>query len=131
MQVVWAVSKLRWAPVLALACCFGCKDVTRFSTEPGEAYCGEILKDNFVREGLPPSSHLRMTFQADHLEDHPGVLSTNDHFLDETPLRAIKWLPNDSLWGLTFGEGRDENLLYMVDPPKPENGPSILAVVSF
>ncbi len=132
LAVVSNVLKLAgFAPTLALFCLLGCKDITRFSTEPGEAYCGDILKDNFVREGLPPSMRLRMTFRGDHIEDDPGVVSTNDHFLENTPLRPIHSLPNDPLWSLQFGEGRDRNFLYVVDPPDPANGPSMFAVVSF
>ena len=45
-------------------------------------------------------------------------------------MRAIPELPNDQLWLLDFGEGRDKNLLYVVEPSAPAGGPSLNAVVS-
>jgi hypothetical protein len=37
---------------------------------------------------------------------------------------------NDPLSTLNFGEGRDKNLLFAVDPVDPAAGPTLFAVVS-
>jgi hypothetical protein len=125
MRHAWLV------PLLTVSSLLGCRDVTRFSTEPDEAYCGQIVKGSFVRTGFAPSVQLRMTFDADHLTDRPGFLSTDDHMLDGAPLRPIPQLANDPLWTLNFGEGREKNLMYVIDPNDPLQGPSITAVLSF
>jgi hypothetical protein len=119
------------APPLTVLSLLGCRDVTRFSTAKGEAYCGQIVKGSFVRTGFAPSAQIRMTFDADHLTDGPGQLSTDDHMLDGAQLRPIPQLANDPLWTLNFGEGREKNLIYAVDPNDPVNGPSITAFLSF
>ena|SRR5260221_112822 len=125
---------MRFRPSLlvALACplAVGCKDVSRFSTAPGESYCGTIVGAPFVRRGFPEKVRLRMTFDADHLADAPGTLSTDDLLLTNTPMRPLPELINDPLWTLTFGEGRDKNVLFAVDPTDPAKGPAIMAVIS-
>jgi hypothetical protein len=45
-------------------------------------------------------------------------------------MRPIPELFHDSLSTFNFGEGRDKNLLFVVDPTDPANGPSIMVVVS-
>lgn len=107
-----------------------CKDVTRFSTAPGESYCGSVIEGPFVRAGFGPGVQMRMTFDADHLSDRPGTLSTDDGLLHEADMRPIPELFHDPLSTLQFGEGRDKNLVYVVDPTEPRGGPSVLAVVS-
>jgi len=70
----------------------GCNDVTRFSTAADESYCGSIVPGPFVREGFGPGVRMRMSFDADHLGDKPGVISTDDSLFDKADLRPIPQL---------------------------------------
>jgi len=121
--VAWAVLSLASAGI-------GCKDIDSFTTEPGEAYCGCIVNAGFVRNGFSSGLQMRMTFDADHMSDRPGELSTSDGFLTNAPMRPIEELFNDPLLMLQFGEGRDKNLIYMVNPTDPAQGPTVTVVLS-
>ena len=66
-----------------------CKDVSRFSTEAGESYCGQIVSAGFVRRGFDDKIRMAMKFDADHLADAPGLLSTDDGLLAGTPMRPL------------------------------------------
>jgi hypothetical protein len=107
-----------------------CRDIGRFSTAPGESYCGRLVDASFVRRGFVGTPRVRMTFDADHLGDAPGLLSTDDQLLSNVPMRPLPELSNDPLSTFNFGEGRDKNLLFAVDPNDPANGPTITVVVS-
>jgi hypothetical protein len=109
---------------------FGCRDVSRFSTVPGESYCGQIVGASFVRRGFDESVKMRMTFDADHIADTPGNLSTDDQLLTDTPMRPVPELFHDPFSTLNFGEGRDKNLVFVVDPTDAARGPTIMVVVS-
>lgn len=118
--------------VLGLWGLTGCNDVTRFSTEADESYCGNIVQGRFVRSGFGPAVRMRMTFDADRIDSQPGVLSTKDlndntELFKDAPLRAIPQLANDPLSTLQFGEGRSRNLLAAVTP---SDGQTAFAVVS-
>jgi len=104
--------------------------VSRFSTEPGESYCGQIVGASFVLRGLSDTMRMRMTFDADHLADAPGALSTDDQLLTDAPMRPIPEITNDPLSTFNFGEGRDKNLLFAIDPSDPSRGPTIMVIVS-
>ena len=109
---------------------FGCKDISRFSTAPGESYCGAIVPASFVLRGFGDKRRMRMTFDADHLADAPGTLSTDDQLLTNTPMRPVPELFHDAFSTFNFGEGRDKNLLFAIDPTDPAQGPTITVVVS-
>jgi hypothetical protein len=109
---------------------FGCKDVSRFSTLPGESYCGHIVGAAFVRRGFDETLRMRMTFDADHIADAPGTLSTDDGLLTSTPMRPVPEFFHDPFSTFNFGEGRDKNLVFAVDPTDPAKGPTIMVVVS-
>ncbi|MET0595235.1 MAG: hypothetical protein ABW133_21225 [Polyangiaceae bacterium] len=118
---------------LAVAWCalvVGCKDVSRFSTEKGESYCGKIVTASFVRRGLGADRCMRMTLDAEQVTFLPGALWTDDGMLAGAPLRPIPELSHDPLLTLNFGEGRERNFLFAVDPVDSSYGPSIMAVVS-
>lgn len=104
-----------------------CADVTRFSTKPGEAYCGSIIDGPFVREGFAPGVRMRMSFDSDRLDSRPGTLSTDDGLLTDAPMRPIPQLFHDPLSTLKFGEAREKNLIYVVSP---KSGASLFVVVS-
>lgn len=94
----------------------GCKDITRFSTGDGEAYCGDIVLGGFVREGFGTGVTMRLHLDTDRLQDAPGVVSTSDGLFVDAPLRPIPQLAHDSLSTLQFGEGRVRNLLFGAQP---------------
>src|SRR5262249_34478789 len=89
-----------------------------------------IVNASFVRRGFSETVRLRMTFDADKMATAPGTLSTDDQLLTNTPMRPVPELFHDPLSTFNFGEGRDKNLLFVVDPTDPAKGPSIFVVVS-
>ena len=108
----------------------GCKDLDRYSTEPGQSYCGKIVSACMVRRGFSEGVCMRMTFDAHHVSDRPGTLSTSDGMFAETPMRAIPELSHDPLLMFTFGDGREKNFLFTAEPAQPERGPGVNVVVS-
>jgi hypothetical protein len=108
----------------------GCKDIDRFSTEPGQSYCGRIVSAPSVRRGFLSTVCMRMTFDARHVNDHPGALWTDDGLFAATALRPIPELSHDPLLMFTFGEGREKNFLFSADPVESDRGPAVTAVIS-
>jgi len=127
-----------WAALVPLAMVplgiGGCKDIDRFSTKNGDYYCGQIVDAQFVRRGFSGADagavSMRFTLDMNHVNDTPGALSTNDGLLSNAPLHPLPELPNDPLWTFSFGEGREKNFLFAVDPSDPARGPTIMAFVS-
>jgi hypothetical protein len=107
-----------------------CKDVSSFATRPGESYCGSVVQGPFVRAGLSPAVQMRLKLDTGALSTAPGSLSTSDNLFKDAPLRAIPQVFHDPLSTLQFGEGRQRNLLYVVDPTEPAGAPSVFAVLS-
>lgn len=100
-------------PSLALAA--GCADVTRFSNT-SDHYAGTVVAGDFVRAGFDVKTGLCLHLDASHLQDGPGTLSSSDGRFRDTPLRPISQLWYDPLSTLSFGEGRVQNLVYIVTP---------------
>src|SRR5262249_1756351 len=96
------------AQALALTGVLGCKDISRYSTAEGEAYCGQIVQGEIVRRGFSPTLRLKMTFDANNIGGSPGLLTTDDKMLDHVPLRPLPELSHDPLFTLDFGEGREK-----------------------
>ena len=93
-----------------------CRDnITRFSTK-NDHYVGEIVKGSFVRNGMTDATKICLTFDGDHVQDGPGVITTNDGRFRATPLRPIPQLFHDPLSTLEFGSGRVQNLVYVATP---------------
>jgi len=131
-----------WFGACALAL-LGCRDLSRFDTAPGEAYCGSIVTSPFIRkgftpEGAPPRLPMRLRLDLDKMTTEPGFVSTNDAdsgicapfglaLFTEAPLRAIDEVFHDDLSFVEFGEGREHNFFAWVDSSC--QGP-VLAVVS-
>lgn len=121
-------------PILALLE-LGCRDIDRFDTAEGEAYCGSIVTAPFVFEGFPVDLRLRLRIDTDRLDSVPGAISSDDlggpcapnPLFSETPLTAVPDLLHDPLSTLEFGDGRDLNLITWVQSEC--RGP-MLAVVS-
>ena len=105
-----------------------CKDVSTYSTKPGESYCGNIVQGAFVRAGFAPDTTLRLTFDADAMTTRPGSITTSDGLLVAAPLRPVAPMFQDPISTMQFGEGRRKNLFYVVDPARP--GERVNAVVS-
>jgi hypothetical protein len=120
----------RLLAMVAIAGFTGCKDIDRFSTEPGQSYCGKIVSAPFVIRGFRPTLCMRLTFDAHRVNDRPGRLWTSDGMFAETALRPIPELSHDPLLLFSFGEGREKNFLFMADPAEPGLGPAVTAVVS-
>jgi hypothetical protein len=121
----------KWAALAALPVfAGGCKDIDRFATQNGDYYCGRIVDAPFVRRGFDGTEVMRLTLDTAHLNDSPGTLSTSDRLLMSSPLRPLPELSNDPLWTLSFGEGREKNLIFGIDPVDPARGPTIMAIVS-
>ena len=111
--------------IVAASCSLGCRDLERFDTEPGEAYCGNIVAAPFVRTSVPNGGfrqdlRMRLRIDVDNLESRPGTISTDDRengpcapaaTFDETPLEAVPEVSHDELYLLNFGDGRDHNVL--------------------
>lgn len=102
----------------ALATCMlasGCRDISHFSSA-GDRYEGPVVKGDFVRAGVADDVSVCMTIDTDHLQDTPGRISSSDRRFQREPLRPIPQLWHDPLSTLTFGEGRDKNLVYVATP---------------
>ena len=105
----------------------GCEDISRFTTEPGESFCGKIVPGGFVRQGFTPGVRLRLHLDMDRVEYAPGMVATDDGTFEDAPLRPIPQLAHDSLSTFHFGEGRVRNLLVGA---QPTSGTTAFVVVS-
>jgi hypothetical protein len=120
-----------------LASLAGCEDLSDYDTAAGEAYCGNITVASTFRTGFTPSVQMRLSFDTSKVEsgESPGALSTYDakdetpQMFVEAPLRPIGSLVHDPLSQLSFGDGRDKNMIYAVSPNDP-TAESLIAVVS-
>jgi hypothetical protein len=115
---------------LAGALVLSCKSVEEFSTPPGESYCGNIVQGLHVRTGLGPAVRMRMTLDGAALDTAPGTLSSDDGLFENAPMLAIPQFFHDQLATVNFGEGRQRNLIYMVNPSDPKRGATITVVLS-
>lgn len=106
----------------------GCRDLSRFSSGPGDRFEGHVVSGSFVRSGIAAETKLCLTLDTNRLQDAPGTLSSSDGRFSGTPLRPIPQIWHDPLSTLTFGDGRVQNLVYAAAP----NGEmqDVLVVVS-
>src|SRR3954463_14209281 len=124
---------LRAPLALALVVCAGgCRDLSRFDSKPGAAYCGAIIGTPEFQDGLlpagPPNLTLKLTLDTAKLNSEPGILSSNDEangapgirsnndeanglcpsrgepLFRDSPLRAIPQIDHDVLSTMSFGE---------------------------
>ncbi|MGZ3416619.1 MAG: hypothetical protein ACXWUG_18035 [Polyangiales bacterium] len=97
----------------------GCADVAKWSTPPGESYCGVVTTATFVRAGMDEGTKLRLELDAEHLQSSPGrIWSTpfqSGERFDGLELRVIPQLLHDPLSTLTFGEGRVKSAILVGD----------------
>jgi hypothetical protein len=132
---------LQACSVLSLLVLSGCRNLERFDTKSGVAYCGSMVSAGFVRGGLlpknvRPSLNMRLTLDTSQLAALPGRVSTDDTvrglcapapLFQDAPLRSIEQVANDDLSLLEFGSGRELNFLAWVDSSCTQ---TMLAVVS-
>ncbi len=97
----------------------GCRGEDRFSTGPGERFEGPVTPASFARAGFSDSTNMCLTLDAEHLQDAPGTITTSDGQFRLTALHAIPELWRDPLSTLSFGEGRERNLIYVATPVAP------------
>jgi hypothetical protein len=118
----------------------GCDELARFSTGPGESYCGAVTLGSSFRMGFSPRVQMRLKLDASRLDgpESPGTLSTFEiaadgqterRVLDGAELRRMPPLAHDPLSHLEFGDGRERNAIFAVSPVDPE-AESMLAIVS-
>src|SRR5260221_14426676 len=98
-----------------LAASSGCRDVSRF-TNDGDHFEGSVVAGSFVRAGVESDARMCLVLDANHLQDAPGVITSSDGLFHETALRPIPQIWHDPLSTLSFGEGRDRNLVYVATP---------------
>lgn len=114
--------------LVVAAVLLGCADNARWTTPPGESYCGAVTAASFVRAGIPEGTLMRLELDAEHLQSAPGRLWTTPFVSGErlvgAELRVIPQLLHDPLSTLNFGEGRVRNALAIADLPTIEPGRS-------
>jgi hypothetical protein len=113
---------------------FGCADVAKWSTPPGESYCGVVTTATFVRAGMNEGTKLRLELDAERLQTSPGRMwstpfQSGERF-DGLELRVIPQLLHDPLSTLTFGEGRVKSAI-MVGDLRSADGKSTSEVMVF
>lgn len=115
----------------------GCTDNARWSTDPGESWCGTVTAATFVRAGMPENTQLRLELDAERMQSAPGRIWTSAFLTGEkltaAELRVIPQMLHDPLSTLNFGEGRVKNTMTIVDVPSVDPGrpaTQLLVVVS-
>jgi hypothetical protein len=123
--------------LLLSAVLVGCADNARWSSEPGESWCGAVTAATFVRAGMPETTTLRLELDAERLQSAPGRVWTtpfsSGERLSASELRVIPQMLHDPLSTLNFGEGRVKNAMAVVDLPSVDPArPStqVLVVIS-
>jgi hypothetical protein len=112
-------------------CTSSCRDTAGFSTGSGH-YEGAVVSGSFVRNGVSDGTRACVTLDANHFQDAPGSIWTNDGRFEAVPLRPIPQIWHDPLSTLTFGEGRTKNLVYIATPNSDggDSGGDVMAVIS-
>jgi hypothetical protein len=103
---------MRWLILLALLT--SCRDHSRFSSN-GDHFEGPVVSGAFVRSGIKDDVRMCLTLDAERLEDAPGIVTTSDGRYKGMGLKPIPQVWHDSLSTLSFGTGRERNLLYTIE----------------
>ena len=114
------------AAVLGASLLLGCRNLDRFETEQGTAYCGPMV--NLAQNGFvngPPNLKMQLELDMNSLTVQPGLLTTGDRgdggvcapfpLFEQSKLRAIPEIMPDQLSLLEFGDGREYNFFAWVD----------------
>jgi len=94
---------------------------------------GSVVGADFVRSGIAANTQMCLTLDANHFQDGPGDVWTDDHRFTAAPFRPIPQVWADPLSTLSFGEGRLKNFIYALGATTPftdGNGNDVLAVLS-
>ena len=121
------------AALPSLAFSSGCHDLSGFTTGGGNHYEGCVVPADFVRVGIDATTSMCLTFDADHLQDVPGAITTSDGRFSAAPIRSIPQVWHDALSTFSFGEGHQKDLLYAATASTPYadgNGNEVFVVVS-
>jgi hypothetical protein len=122
-------SRIVSTTVLALvAGIFGCKNVSKFTAQNGERYEGQVATGSFVRAGTAEGVRMCLTLDGDHLQDAPGTIMTSDGRFRGVALRPIPQIWHDPLSTLKFGDGRVQNLVYVMTPTTPGEADAMVVV---
>jgi hypothetical protein len=102
------------AVALLLAATPACSDLSRFTTDADDSYCGPVIAAGFVRKGLDDKATMRLKLDAAHLQDAPGTIWISGNVgaagpVDGVVLESVPELARDPLSSLSFGEGRVAN----------------------
>lgn len=122
---------------LSAICLLACTDTSRWNSEPGESFCGDVTAASFVRAGLPEGMRMRVELDAERLQSTPGRIWTtalpSGEKLTGAEMRVVPQVLHDPLSTLNFGEGRVRNALAVadlpsVDPARPSS--QLIVIVS-
>lgn len=116
-----------------------CDDVSEFSTQKGESYCGAITLGRSFREGLGPRVQMRLSLDASRIDAQrsPGrvwawepasEVQAARTLLEAATLDPFAPIAHDALGDLELGEGRERNAIYAVRPAG--DGEGMLAFLS-
>ena len=111
----------------------GCNTLARYTTAPGELYCGTVTQSAAFRAGLAAGAQMWATFDATELDGElsPGAVWTAEparQLLDGAPLRRIPALENDPLSVPDLGGGRDQTRLFALTPAPAGEDPLVGAL---
>jgi len=107
-----------------LATAPACSNLDRFDTGTEEAYCGSIIGEDFVLEGLASNLELELSIDTGRLESRPGRITSRDAeggpcapepLFDDAQLRTSSKIQADPLSTLDFGTGREHNFFAWAD----------------
>ncbi|WP_394844567.1 hypothetical protein LZC95_46880 [Pendulispora brunnea] len=100
---------------LLLLCLGSCRNTSRFSTGDGH-YEGTVINGSFVRFNVPENTRMCLTLDMDRFQSLPGTITTSDGLFKATALEQIPQIWHDPLSTLSFGEGREKNMIYVATP---------------
>ncbi|WP_394834063.1 hypothetical protein LVJ94_46915 [Pendulispora rubella] len=108
-----------------------CRNTSRFSTGDGH-YEGTVINGSFVRFNVPENTRMCLTLDMDRFQSLPGTITTSDGLFRATALENMPQIWHDPLSTLSFGEGREKNMMYVATPQATElrNRADITVVVS-
>jgi hypothetical protein len=109
------MSRRALAASIVLACTSACNDPTRFSND-GDHFEGAVVTSGFVRSNVDDGTRICLALDATKLQDGPGTISSSDGRFKNTPLRPIPQAWHDPISTMSFGDGRERNLVYAVAP---------------
>ena len=119
---------LRALLVLAGLCSLSCRNLEKFDTKPGSAFCGAVglqdFQEGFIPANRMPNLELQLTLDTSKLDGQPGTLRSSDSangicpgqaLFQEAPVRAIPEVDRDAISALSFGEGHLHDFFVWVD----------------